>query len=118
MLSLLLLWRHQHWVRSIQLKSNHGDSNHPLGHDTLVNYDHHGCTIFICLIYHVFLPIWDRAAKKMASITAWENSKKAALEAELKMKEVRNYKHPIAAQRKQAYFNNNLELADLTRLDL
>lgn len=54
----------------------------------------------------------------MASITAWENSKKAALEAELKMKEVRNYKHPIAAQRKQAYFNNNLELADLTRLDL
>ncbi|URD77793.1 Remorin family [Musa troglodytarum] len=55
-----------------------------IGHDTLENYDHHGCTISICLIY---LPIWDRAAKKMASITAWENSKKAAVEAELRMKE-------------------------------
>lgn len=33
----------------------------------------------------------NRAAKKMSSITAWENSKKAAMEAELKAKEVTNF---------------------------
>ena len=33
----------------------------------------------------------NRAAKQMSSITAWENSKKAATEAELKAKEVINF---------------------------
>lgn len=32
-----------------------------------------------------------RAVKKLSSIAAWENSKKAAVEAELKKKEVRAY---------------------------
>lgn len=37
----------------------------------------------------------NRAIKKMSSITSWENSKKAAIEAELKQVEVSNISIPI-----------------------